>query len=196
MDYKIAFAIVATVISMVSFFPYLRDIFRLKTKPHTYTWLIWVITQGIAVVGIYYGKGGIGGLELTISTILVGMVLLFSFKYGTTNITKPDTLILIIALLAILVWWKLNNPVAAVLMVAIIDVLGFIPSLRKSYYDPWSETVITWIGFVIGNCFAILALREYNLLTLSYIASIATTNAILAIVCIVRRQSIPKPIES
>jgi SAM-dependent methyltransferase len=192
MDYKIIFAIVATIISVVSFFPYLRDIFKLKTKPHTYTWLIWFITQGIAVAGIYYGGGGIGALELTISTTLVALVLIFSFKYGTTNITKTDTFILIIALLAIVVWWKLDNPLAAVLIVATIDVLGFIPSLRKSFYDPWSETVITWVGFAIGNCFAILALREYNLLTLSYIVSIATTNAILAIVCIVRRRSIPK----
>lgn len=195
MDYKIAFAIISTIVSLVSFFPYLRDIFRHKTKPHTYTWLIWFITQGVAVVGILYGGGGIGALELTISTILVTLIFLFSFKYGTTNITKTDGVILIIALLAIVVWWQLNNPLAAVLMVATIDVLGFIPSLRKSFHDPWSETVITWVGFVIGNCFAILALREYNLLTLSYIVSITTTNAALAIVCIVRRRSIPKPIE-
>ncbi len=184
----------ATVISVISFYPYLRDIFRLKTKPHIYTWLIWTITQGIAVVGIYYGRGGIGALELTISTILVTLVLLFSFKYGTSNITKTDAFILIIALLAIVVWWQLNHPVAAVLMVTAIDILGFIPSLRKSFYDPWSETVITWVGFATGNSFAILALREYNVLTLSYIVSITTTNALLAIVCIVRRKSIPRQI--
>ncbi len=52
MDIKIISTIIATIIGVIAFFPYLKDIFSLKTKPHVYTWLIWVITQGTAVLGI------------------------------------------------------------------------------------------------------------------------------------------------
>lgn len=58
-DIKIILAIISTVVAIaLAFVPYLRDIFRRKTKPHTYTWLIWTITQGTAVAGLWYGGGG------------------------------------------------------------------------------------------------------------------------------------------
>jgi hypothetical protein len=188
MDVKIILSIIAALVGTASFYPYLRDVINHKTKPHSYTWLIWVITQGTAIGGIWYGGGGIGALGLITGTVLVFVVFLSSLKYGTKNITKTDTAILITALLAIFVWWKLNNPLAAVLMVSAVDVLGYIPSYRKSFQEPWSETVITWVGFVIGNIFAILSLREYNLLTLSYIVSITFANTLLAVICLIRRQ--------
>ena len=51
-----------------------------------------------------------GGLELVIGTIFVFIVFLFSLKYGTKNITKSDTAVLITAFLAVLVWWQLHQP--------------------------------------------------------------------------------------
>ncbi len=142
--------------------------------------------------GIYYGGGGVGTLGLVTGTVLVFLVFLFSLKYGTRNITITDTIVLLFAIFAIFVWWKLESPLAAVLMISVIDVIGYVPSFRKSYSDPWSETVITWLGFVLGNCFAVLALREYNMLTLSYIVSITLANASLAGFCIIRRRSVPR----
>jgi hypothetical protein len=45
-NYKFIIAIIATVLTFLGFIPYFRDIFNRKTKPHLYTWLIWLITQG------------------------------------------------------------------------------------------------------------------------------------------------------
>jgi hypothetical protein len=110
MGMKIFFTVIATVVGTAAFFPYLKDIFLRKTKPHTYTWLIWTMTQGTAVVGIWYGGGGWGGLNLTAGTFLVAGVFFFSLRYGTKNITRSDTIILIVALLAIVAWWQLHQP--------------------------------------------------------------------------------------
>lgn len=192
MDTKIILSIIATVIGVAAFLPYLRDTFSLKTKPHVYTWLIWAITQGTAVFGIWYGGGGWGALNLTVGTLFVVAVSLFSLKYGTKNITKSDTAILLAALSAIIVWWQLGEPLISVMMVSAIDVIGYIPSFRKSYQEPWSETLISWILFSVSNIFAILALKEYNLLTVTYLAAITTANIALFFVCFFRRQFIPK----
>lgn len=193
MHTKLIFALVSTVIGTIAFLPYLRDMFRRKTQPHSYTWLVWAITQGTAVAGIWHGGGGIGGLEFVVGTILVFVVFLFSLKYGTKNITKSDTIVLVAALLAVLAWWQLKNPFLAVLMVCIIDVLGYIPSYRKSYEEPWSETLFTWVAFVIGNGFALLALEKHNFLTMGYIISISVANLILVGLCLIRRRFIQKP---
>lgn len=194
MDTKIILTIIATVIGVAAFFPYLKDTFSLKTRPHSYTWLIWAITQGTAVFGIWYGGGGWGALNLTVGIIFVIAVFLFSLKYGTKNITKSDTAILIAALLAIVVWWQLDKPLISVIMVSAIDVIGYIPSFRKSYHEPWSETLISWILFSVSNILAILALSEYNLLTVTYLTAITSANVALFLFCFFRRRFVPKPV--
>lgn len=192
MNLKIFFTIIAAIIGVIAFIPYLRDIFLLKTKPHVYTWLIWVITQGTAVLGIWYGGGGWGALNLTVGIVFAFVVFLFSIKYGTKNITKSDTVVLIAALLAILVWWQLDQPLISVIMVTVIDVVGYVPSFRKSYEEPWSETLTSWILFSVSNVFAMLALSQYNLLTLTYLVSISFANLMLFTICLVRRPYVPK----
>src|SRR5262245_28245295 len=104
--------------------------FRGKTKPHAYTWLIWTITLGTAMAGLFRGHGGCVALPIGSGTFLVFVTFLLSFKYGTKNITRSDAVTLIAALGAVVVWWQLKNPLAAVLMVSLIDVIGYIPSVR------------------------------------------------------------------
>lgn len=190
---KIFFGILATVVAIGSgHIPYLRDMFKGETKPHAYTWLIWIITLGTAVAGLWKGNGGWGILSLSVELIFVFIIFLLSFKYGTKNITKTDTLILIVALAAVLVWWQLDNPVLAVAMAAAIDVIGYIPSWRKSYFEPWSETIFSWVGFTIANFLGIISLAEYNSLTLTYLLSVSVANIILIAICLVRRRVIKR----
>jgi inorganic pyrophosphatase len=184
---KIIFAIIALIISLLAFYPYLRDIFLKKTKPHVYTWFIWTITQSTAVYALWYGGGGWGAVELTVGTFLVFIIFLFSLTRGTKNVTKSDTIVLFIALLSVLIWWILDNPIFSVIMVSLIDFFGYIPSYRKCWNDPWSETLSTWLLFAIGNIFAIFALNEYNVLTLTYLITIIIGNIILIIISLLRR---------
>jgi len=188
-DIKLIFAILAVLLAVFgSFLPYLRDIFKKKTKPHTYTWLIWTITQGVATAGLLYGNGGWGALDLLIGTFFVFAIFLISLKYGTRNITKSDTIILMVSLLAIIVWLQMRNPLVAVLMVTAIDFAGYLPSFRKSFQEPWTETVSSWLIFSLGNIFVILSLNEYNLLTLTYVMMMTVANIIIAVICLMRRR--------
>ena len=185
---KIIFTTIATILGIIGFIPYLKDVFRLKTKPHIYTWLIWAITQTTAIVGIIYGGGAWGALNLIVGTIFVIIIFFLSFRYGSKNITKQDTLVLFLALCSVIAWWQLNNPLLAVIMVSIIDALGYIPSFRKAYKDPWSETQSTWLIFTISNIFALLALDKYNLLTVTYLGSITLANILMFLICFLRRK--------
>lgn len=188
MNLKIIFLIFSIICGLSAFIPYLLDTFKLKTKPHIYTWIIWAMTQGTATFAIFYGGGRLGGVELAIGVVLQIAVIIFSLKYGTKDITKSDAFVLIIALLAILVWWQLKQPILSVVLVSAIDVFGYVPTFRKSYKDPWSETLATWILFAMSDIFAILALSKYNFLTVTYLASITVVNLSFFIFCTSRRR--------
>src|SRR5882672_6993776 len=94
---KIVFGIVATVLTLAGFYPYINDIWKGKTKPHMYTWLIWTITQGTATLAVWQGGGGWGTLSIAAPLFLVFSVFLLSIRYGWPDITRSDGIILAVA---------------------------------------------------------------------------------------------------
>jgi len=194
--FPIDFKIVATVLSLVlgalSYIPYIRSMVRRQTTPHPYTWLIWSITTGTAAVGGWYGGGGYGVLLLALWSALTFLVFLLSFKYGTKNITKGDVALLVLAFVAILVWWQLHAPLISILMVTAIDAFGYVPTIRKSFEEPWSESLSSWFLFTVTALIGLVALAQYNFLTVVYFAMSATLNSIVMGICLFRRRSIPK----
>ena len=120
---------------------------------------------------------------------------LLSLKYGTKNITRGDTAILVTALLAIMAWWQLNSPLLAIIMASTIDFIGYFPSFRKTFKEPRTETMTSWAVFPLSNILAISALNEYNFLTLTYLITITAANIILFIICLLRRRIILQRID-
>ncbi len=94
MDIKLIIAFIALSLDIVAYVPYFRDIFARKTKPHLFTWLIWMITQGTATVALIVGGGKFGSISLIVGTILVFFVFLLSFKYGTRDVSRSDKFVL------------------------------------------------------------------------------------------------------
>lgn len=192
MEWKLISAILATLLGIAGFVPYIRDMLRRTTRPHAYTWLIWVLTQGIAVAGIWHGGGGWGSLNLMAGVVLVAIVFVLSFRYGTRDITRGDSLVLFAAIGAILVWSVFDLPLLSIVFATGIDLIGYAPSFRKSYADPWGETLVSWFLFGISDVMALLSLSEYNLLTTVYLGAITAANFALLVFCRYRRMKIPE----
>ncbi len=193
MDIKLIFFIIAFVTGTAGFIPYLKDIFGKRTQPHLYTWIIWAITQGTAAAISLSSGGGLGAYGLAMAALFNTVVFLLAFKYGTKNITKSDTVILILALLAIVVWWQLNQPLLAVIMITVIDFVGYVPTFRKSWQEPWSETVKSWLLYFFAMLFSIFALKEFNALTLIYPIMVTACNLAMVILCLTRRSHVHHP---
>jgi len=189
-DFKFIIAIIATLLVIIGYIPYFKDIFARKTKPHLYTWLIWAITQGTATVALLYGGGKFGGMSLIVGTILLLFVVILSFKYGTKDIKISDKIILILALFAIVFWWQLDNPLIAVLIVSAINGVGFIPTIRKSFLNPWGETLSFWGIMIIVDFLALISNAEYNFLTVFYLFILLIGNMLVFSICFFRRKNI------
>ncbi len=190
MNIKLLFAIISSVIGIIAFIPYLKDVWFKRTKPHIFTWIIWAISQGIATAGLLHGQGGLGVIPMAISVGCTLAVIILSIRNGDHNITKSDIAVLAVALSAIYVWVGLDSPLGSVLMVSGIDAIGYIPTFRKSYHLPWSETLGSWAAFSFADGLALLALEQYNLLTASYLTTITTVNFFLVAYLWVRRKQV------
>lgn len=188
--FKEILTIVAIGFVIVVYYPYFRDIFLGTTKPHLYTWLIWSLTMGIAAAGALKGGAEQGAWPLIMGTVAMSCITLLALKYGTKNITRSDTIALVAAIGAVLVWWQLEDVYLAVLVATLIDVVGYYPTFRKSYLEPESETISFWMLSVIGIAINIAALSEYNFLTTFYLAVIFLSSGLLTAFLFFRRKKL------
>lgn len=159
-----------------------------KTKPHVFTWLIWTITHGLAASAIFDGGGGwFAALPLFLAAALSLFIVFLGLSYGSLKITTLDVSALAAASAAVIVWWKLDNPELAVMMIAAIDLIGFIPTYRQSWHDPYTEPLSTWILYIFGNLLALTALTAYNLETTFYISTMIVASLLLTAIITKKR---------
>lgn len=188
MDLKIFLGIGAGVLLIGSFVPYFAGIIKGHTAPHSYTWLIWSITQTLAAVVIFEAGGGLfSALSVGSVAALSLLVFLASVTRGTEHIHVFDSIILVVALVATVLWWQLDNNLYSILLICFIDAIGFIPTYRKTFIDPHTESVFAWSLYLGGNVFALMALAQYSILTTSYLLTMITATALLLILILRRR---------
>lgn len=185
---KIFIGLLAGIIGGLAFVPYIWDIFLRKTKPHIYTWLIWSLLQTTSVLVMIHNGAGTGISPFVVGAILCGCIFLLSFKYGTKNITVFDTICLVGAIIALIFYLYLHNPLISIILVSLIDIIGFIPTFRKSYIEPKTETPSTYIVSAFSSLLAIFALLDYSLITILYPTTLVFTDTMCWLIIISRRK--------
>lgn len=188
MDLKVALGIIATIIAFVSYVPYFRDIIRGQTKPHAFSWLIWGLLTGIAFIGQLIDNAGPGSWVTGFTTIVCLFIFIFALQRGEKHITKSDQISLAGAIMAIGLWLVTSDPLLAIILITVIDALGFYPTFRKSFYKPDQETAITYTLSAVKFAIAILALETYTIITWLYPASLVVMNAGFVVMLLVRRR--------
>jgi hypothetical protein len=190
MDLKITLAGIAVVMTLVGYFYYFRDIFAGKTKPHAFTWLVWASLTAIGFAGQLSDDGGAGayitGLTAAISFIIFFLAL---FK-GEKQITRSDWLSLGGAALAMLLWALTDSPLLAIMLITLVDFLGFVPTIRKSIHRPHEETLVSYVLAGLKFILAIIALDNYSAITIIYPASLVFANLLFVALLLSRRRKI------
>jgi len=192
-DFKTVCGITASLIGTGCFVPYIRDIFKKKTTPHIYTWIIWTILQVTGVVAMFKNGAGIGVLALATGSVLCAYTAILCLKYGTKNINSFDLFCLLGALASIVVYILMKDPLLSIFLISAIDFVGFLPTLRKSYLEPYSETITMFAFFSISGLFTMLALKEYTIVTSLYPLTLIGINIIATVVLYIRRKQSPNP---
>jgi hypothetical protein len=124
--------------------------------------------------------------------VLTVGVLVLSFKYGTENVTKFDAICVVLALGAIVPWYFTKDPTLSVVLATIIDVLAFFPTIRKTFQEPYTESLSSWAINVFRHGLAIVALSTYVIATVIYPAALLVMNIVMVAVIVSRRSAVQK----
>jgi hypothetical protein len=192
MDYKTWLGILAVVIGFLSYIPYFRDIATSKTKPHAFSWLVWSILTGIAFFAQITKGGGAGSWINAGTAIMCFAVFVLAVFKGEKNIKSADLWSLVGAGVGLVLWSLTKDPLSAVILVTIIDALGFLPTFRKSYDKPYEETLSTFMVSTIKYAISLVALRTYSITTWLFPASLVLTNGLFVLLLVIRRNKSAK----
>lgn len=188
---KTFLGITASILVLISYSFYIMDILDKKTKPHVFTWGLWFLIIFILFL-LQISKGaGAGSLPtLFVSILCLTVFILSMIKETDKNIKKVDIVFLILTLLAIPVWLLAKAPVASTVLLILVYSLAGQATLRKSWVDPHSETISLWAINSFRALISILALSEFNFVTLAFPVLVFVSALGFAILLVIRRKQV------
>ena len=169
---------------------YFYGLWKYKFRPHFFSWFIWTLLTGIALAAQIYDSAGAGSWVMALTAASCGVVTILALFIGEKKITRGDWIAFLAALMAIPVWVATNNPLYAVILVTAIDALGFYPTFRKSWVDPYSDSAFSFSLHAIKFIPSIFAMEKISAVNLTYPLALVALNGGFAVMLLARRNVI------
>ena len=187
----VLFGWLSLALTVISYVPYIVSVARGNTRPHVFGWAIWALVSLIAAAGQYAGLAGPGYWATLLSGIFcIVIAVMAALQKGDKSITRHDKALLILALMAMPLWYVTNDPLSAVVLVTLIDASGYVPTMRKSWRAPQHEMPLHYIISNVKHVLAIAATITYSMTTLLYPVSLFILNAVLIALIYYRRRQL------
>jgi hypothetical protein len=143
---------------------YLRDTLRGTTKPNRVTWLLWAIAPLLAAAVEF--DEGIGLRALP--TFMVGFMPLLVFAGSFVNtssvwtIRRFDYACGAVSVIGTVIWLVTRNGVLAISAAIVADFMAGIPTVRKSWTHPETETVHSYVGAAVSMAIVLLTIDHWT----------------------------------
>jgi len=136
-------------------------------------------------------KGGVGAWPIGVSGAITIFVAFVAYiKRADVTITKMDCLFFGFAMSSLPFWYFTSDPLWAVVILTVVDVLGFGPTVRKAYSQPYSESLLFFVLFAMHNLIVIVALESHSVTTVLFPGVVAAACIGLILMMTYRRRVI------
>lgn len=155
---------IGVLISLILTLFYIKTIIYGKTRPSLISWSIWALAPLIAVFLQIKAGAGLSVLSSFMSGFgpLIIVIVALIYKKGFWKITKLDIICGILALLALVIYVITNKLGISILFAILSDGLAAIPTIRKSWVFPGTESILSYIGGIVSNTLALLIIYDWS----------------------------------
>jgi catechol 2,3-dioxygenase-like lactoylglutathione lyase family enzyme len=164
-----ALGYISAFLGIIAVIPYIRGIIRGNTRPERLSWLIWVLLDVILVFS-QLAKGGSYSVLMTVGFLVADLaIFLLSLKYGYRNkLLKRDYIALAGVGLGLLLWYVSKEAAIAIFAAIIIDAMGGVLTIIKSYESPKTENLTKWVLTALSALLACFAVGSFNIYLLAF----------------------------
>lgn len=194
MLWKEALSAIALMLTFWLFWPYMRSIQRGETLPHVLSWAIWAFGTFVVFIAQLAGGAGVGAWPIGVSACLTGGVAWMAFtRRDRIEITTGDWFLFALAASALPLWMVTQDPLWAVVLLTLADLVGFGPTLRRVHSHPYSEHLGFFALGALRNALVIGALATYSAVTVLFPLLVGIACLLVSAYIGVRRVALPKP---
>lgn len=145
----------------------IRQMLKNQYSPSTFSRVVWVLLSFNSFAGILLSKGSSSSILLGL-IFLIGNILIcaVSFRKGANKIGYTEYFSLVILSVSILIWVFYDAPLINLLLSLFAHFIGGIPTYKKVWLDPKSESFGFWSLFFIAS---LLSLFHSNISVISTI---------------------------
>ncbi len=151
-------SVLAGIIFLVGFVPYIRAILRKKDpiKPSKVSWLIWTANDAMILSGMVAKHSLSGQIVGALLGSIVTLVL--ALKFGKAEWTWVDKGSLAGSILGVILWALLKEPNFCIVISVGVALVGSIPTYVSMWNSPEDEDKVGWTIFSSSSIFAIGAI--------------------------------------
>jgi hypothetical protein len=182
-----ACGLLAGAVGIADTVPYVRDTLRGATRPHRATWLIWGVLA-VVVCASQYADGASWSLVMAaVQVVLTLGIFALSIRWGEGGLSAHERLLVATAGAGVVGWLVADEPVVATVFVIAADLTGAALMIPKTYRDPRSETLSTYVLAAVGGGLAAGAVGAIDVSLLAYPVYYLLVNGALASLIALRR---------
>lgn len=164
MSKELLFSLISTGVYLVGAIPYWRDVLRWRTTPHVFTFGIWVILTAFNIYVLIQHREF---YALIPSAIMLFSLFFFGFLFWLKYYKKVkkdwfDWFCLSLAIAIIAYYLLFKNTLNTVIFTTIVDFIAFLPTFKKWWFTPWTESILLYFQAGINQIFTFLALNSPN----------------------------------
>jgi len=177
------------ILTFIAFVPYIQSILRGRTRPHVFSWVIWGLTTVVVFFAQLADHGGVGAWPVGISGLVTIYIAILAYiRKSDSSITRLDWLFFVLALISLPLWYFAGDPLWAVVVLTMVDLLGFGPTVRKAYFFPNEERLALFAIMAVRNMLVIGALEHYSWTTCLFPAAISAACLLMIVMVLSRRR--------
>lgn len=156
------FVILGAVIGSVGMVAYLRDTLRGVTQPNRVTWMLWAAAPLLAFA--VEVNQGVGLQSLMTFTVGFGPLLIFLASFRSPGaawrVGPLDYACGALSLAGLAVWLVTRHGTVALVASIAADAMAALPTLRKSLWQPETETAAAYVSAAANAAVTLLTVRE------------------------------------
>ncbi|MCB1538024.1 MAG: hypothetical protein H6865_02585 [Rhodospirillales bacterium] len=188
MDAKSVYGLVSVAVTLIGIAPYIAGMLRGHTKPHMFSWFLWGFTSWIVMAAQTWDHAGAGSWAMLTAALVCTSVFILCFWVGEKNITRADWVMFSIGLAAVPAWMITKNPLLSVVIVSLVDLVAYGPTIRKSWTKPRDEVAFMYMTAGTWQAFSLLAMERFTLVNVLSPASLLCINCLFVPYLLIRRR--------
>ena len=181
--------VLAGALAIADTVPYVIDTVRGSTRPHRGTWLIWAVLA-IVVYASQRADGASWSLVMVaVQAALTSLIFLLAIRRGTGGLSTPELVMIAVAGVGVVGWIAVQEPILATACVVAADLIGAAMMTPKTYRDPDSETLATFVLASVAGALAMGAVGTLDVSLLLYPTYFCLANGAIALLILQRRHA-------